>query len=97
MIKQHIKQAVQLLKENRLVSCISIIGTALSIAMVMVVVLLFQIQLSGYYPEYNRDRMLYIQGTEATSKNGTDNNNSTSQGKIGRIINGLFWRKRDFL
>ena len=84
MIKQHIKQAVQLLKENRLVSCISIIGTALSIAMVMVVVLLFQIQLSGYYPEYNRDRMLYIQGTEATSKNGTDNNRGGMSAEVVR-------------
>ena len=84
MIKQHIKQAVQLLKENRLVSCISIIGTALSIAMVMVVVLLFQIQLSGYYPEYNRDRMLYIQGTEATSKNETDNNRGNMSAEVVR-------------
>lgn len=84
MIKQHIKQAVQLLKENRLVSCISIIGTALSIAMVMVVVLLFQIQLSGYYPEYNRDRMLYIQGTEATSKNGTDTNRGGMSAEVVR-------------
>lgn len=84
MIKQHIKQAVQLLKENRLVSCISIIGTALSIAMVMVVVLLFQIQLSGYYPEYNRDRMLYIQGTEATSKNRTDNNRGNMSAEVVR-------------
>ncbi len=84
MIKQHIKQAVQLLKENRLVSCISIIGTALSIAMVMVVVLLFQIQLSGYYPEYNRDRMLYIQGTEAASKNGTDTNRGGMSAEVVR-------------
>lgn len=84
MIKQHIKQAVQLLKENRLVSCISIIGTALSIAMVMVVVLLFQIQLSGYYPEYNRDRMLYIQGTEATSKNGTNTNRGGMSAEVVR-------------
>ena len=88
MIKQHIKQAVQLLKENRLVSCISIIGTALSIAMVMVVVLLFQIQLSGYYPEYNRDRMLYIQGTEATSKNGTDTNRG---GKSAEVVRECFY------
>ncbi len=84
MIKQHIKQAVQLLKENRLVSCISIIGTALSIAMVMVVVLLFQIQLSGYYPEYNRDRMLYIQATEATSKNGNNNNRGSMSAEVVR-------------
>lgn len=43
MIKQYIKQSIQMLKENRLVSVISIAGTAISIAMIMVVVLVFQI------------------------------------------------------
>ena len=42
MIKQYIKQSIQMLKENRLVSVISIAGTAISIAMIMVVVLVFQ-------------------------------------------------------
>lgn len=79
MIKQYIKQAIQLLKENKLVSCISIIGTALSIAMVMVVVLLFQIQLNGYYPENNRDRMLYVQGTEATGESGNNRSGMSSE------------------
>lgn len=54
MIKQYIKQSIQMLKENRLVSVISIAGTAISIAMIMVVVLVFQIQfrqfLSGERP-----------------------------------------------
>lgn len=84
MIKQYIKQAIQLLKENKLVSCISIIGTALSIAMVMVVVLLFQIQLNGYYPENNRDRMLYVQGTEATGKSGNDTNRGAMSAEVVR-------------
>ena len=84
MIKQYIKQAIQLLKENKLVSCISIIGTALSIAMVMVVVLLFQIQLNGYYPENNRDRMLYVQGTEATGKSGNDTNRGAMSSEVVR-------------
>lgn len=84
MIKQYVKQAIQLLKENRLVSCISIIGTALSIAMVMVVVLLFQIQLSGYYPESNRDRMLYVQGTQAQSKSHQDNNKGSMSSEVVR-------------
>ena len=32
MIKQYIKQSIQMLKENRLVSVISIAGTAISIS-----------------------------------------------------------------
>ena len=37
MIKQYIKQSIQMLKENRLVSVISIAGTAISIARMMYV------------------------------------------------------------
>ena len=58
MLKQYIKQAFQMLKENRLVSTISITGTAISITMIMMVVLVLQIQVANYYPEEHRDRML---------------------------------------
>ena len=50
MLKQYIKQAFQILKENRLVSTISITGTAISITMIMMVVLVLQVQLVNYYP-----------------------------------------------
>ena len=43
MFRQYFKQAIQILKENRLTSVISILGTALSIAMILVVILQFQI------------------------------------------------------
>ena len=36
MFRQYFKQAIQILKENRLTSVISILGTALSIAMIPV-------------------------------------------------------------
>ena len=73
MIKQYVKQAVQMLKENRLVSVISIAGTAISIAMIMVVVLVFQIQFANFYPENDRDRMMYVDGgTEVQSSSGWD-------------------------
>lgn len=62
MFRQYFKQAIQMLKENRLTSVISILGTALSIAMILVVILQFQIKLVGFRPESNRDRMLYIMG-----------------------------------
>jgi len=57
------------MRENPLVSVISILGTALSIAMILVVVLTFQISNSGYPPESNRGRMLYVFGIFATSSN----------------------------
>ena len=51
MFRQYFKQAIQMLKENRLTSVISILGTALSIAMILVVILQFQIKLVGFRPE----------------------------------------------
>ena len=62
MFRQYFKQAIQMLKENRLTSVISILGTALSIAMILVVILQFQIKLVGFRPESNRDRMLLYHG-----------------------------------
>lgn len=80
MIKQYIKQAFGTLRETPLVSAISILGTALSIAMIMVVVLLFQIKLVGYSPESERGRMLYVYGTraESLSEKGGRNNGRAS-------------------
>lgn len=69
MIKQYLKQAIRILKDNRLVSVISITGTAISIAMIMIVVLVFQIQFASFYPEDKRDRMMYVEGTEVRSDN----------------------------
>lgn len=66
MLKQYIKMAIRMLKENSLVSTISILGTALSIAMIMVVILIYQVQLTGFPPESNRDRILYVLGTQLT-------------------------------
>lgn len=76
MIIQYFKQAWQLLRETPLVSTISIAGTALSIAMVMVVVLIYQIQLANYKPETNRDRMLYVYGTRVETKDGNGSRNN---------------------
>lgn len=72
MIKQYIKQALQMLKENRFVSTISIAGTAISIAMIMVVVLIFQIQVANFSPENHRDRMLYVPGVSVAGKQGNN-------------------------
>lgn len=68
MYKQYIKQAVQMLRENTLVSVISISGTALAIAMILVMVLVFQINSAGFAPESNRNRFLYVWGTEVSPK-----------------------------
>ena len=60
MYKQYIKQAIRQLKENKLLSFISIAGTAMAIAMIMVMVITQRIELEDYAPEVNRDRTLYV-------------------------------------
>ena len=60
MYKHYLKQMLQLFKENKLIGCISILGTALSICMIMVIVILYQMNTENMAPETGRDRMLYI-------------------------------------
>lgn len=84
MHKQHLKQALQSIRENPLVSSISIAGTALSIAMIMVVVMIFQIKSANYPPETKRDRMLYVQGTQVTAKSETSRNRGNMSSEVVR-------------
>lgn len=78
MILHYFKQAIQMLKENPLVNTISILGTALSIAMIMVVILVIQVKVAEYTPESYRNNMLYVLGTQAKSDKGNDNNSQMS-------------------
>lgn len=68
MIKQYIKQAFRLLSENKLLSAISIIGTALAICMIMVIVILYVVNTTGFRPEVNRDKTYYFSDVQALSK-----------------------------
>lgn len=48
MIKQYFKQSLVLLQQNKLLSVIAIIGTALAIAMIMCIVLIYQARTANY-------------------------------------------------
>lgn len=76
----YMRQAWALLKANKLLTAVSLLGTALSIAMVMVVILVFQVRLASFYPEYHRDRMLYqINGAVVNYPNGGNSQGQFSQ------------------
>lgn len=60
MYKVYLKQALHILKEGKLISIISIAGTALAITMVMVMVMMQEIKVANVAPEVNRDRTLYV-------------------------------------
>lgn len=58
MIKLYLKQAWQLLKQNKLFSTVYILGTALGIAMTMTLVIIYYVKMAPVYPEGNRNRTL---------------------------------------
>lgn len=75
MIKQYFIQSLNLIRQNRLLSTISIIGTALAIAMIMCIVLIYESKVANYEPEVNRDRTLMVGGITATGKEDSGWNN----------------------
>lgn len=60
MIKHYIKQAWQLLKQNKLFSTVYIVGTGMAIAMMMTLAIIYYIKIAPVYPEVNRDRTLTV-------------------------------------
>ena len=54
------KQAWNLMKQNKLFTGIYITGTGLSIALVMTLFIIFYVKFAPIYPEYNRNRILTI-------------------------------------
>lgn len=80
MIKLYFKQAFHLLKENKQLSSISIIGTALAIAMIMVIVITLRATIAPFAPETHRDRMLIFRFAGLQNKS---NVNWQSNGPIG--------------
>ena len=80
MIKQYFKQSWQLIKDNPVLSTISILGTALAICMIMVMVMSHQVKNAPYPPETNRNRMLYVKWMASREKGTTG---GSSNGRMG--------------
>lgn len=70
----HLKQAWELLKQNKLFSMLYIVGTGLSIAMTMVIAIVYYVRLAPVYPEINRSRTLVVK----SAKMMKEGNNSSS-------------------
>lgn len=77
MYKQYFKQALRQIKENKLLSFVSIFGTAFAIAMIMAMVIVQRIEVDNFSPEANRNRTLYVKwmttywnGDQSWSSNG---------------------------
>jgi putative ABC transport system permease protein len=70
------KQIFNELKQQPLVSAITAIGTALSIFLIMVVVMLQQVKVADFAPESNRSRMLHYKMGSITHVNWGDANSN---------------------
>lgn len=79
MIKQYFKQAIWHLRENPVISWISILGTALSICMIMVIVIIIQTRIADCEPEINRSRSLYIPNMSYRAKGNTKGGSANSR------------------
>lgn len=76
MIKQYYKQALAQLRQHPLISIIGIVGTALSIFLIMLVVMMQQVKVAPFSPESNRNRFLHVHYMSISHKdwgNGTSN------------------------
>jgi len=58
--KIYFKQAIEMLKQNKFISIITIIGTALAIMMIMVIIVTESIKNTSTPPELNRNRTMYL-------------------------------------
>lgn len=90
MIKQYFKQALAQLRQHPLISVISIAGTALSIFLIMLVVMLQQVKVAPFSPESNRDRFLHVHYMSISHKDwgdGTSNGPMSVCGQRVRYIN----------
>lgn len=79
MIKHYFKQALAQLRQHPLISVISIAGTALSIFLIMLVVMLQQVKVAPFSPESNRDRFLHVHYMSISHKDWGD---GTSNGPM---------------
>ena len=74
MYKVYLKQAWQMLKEDKVISAITVLGTALAITIIMVIILTERIKTTNIGPEVNRERTMYIRYYKEQSKNAVNIN-----------------------
>ena len=73
MLKNYFKQAWTLMRQNRLFTGIYVVGTGLSIALVMTLFIIFYVKFGPVYPEYNRDRTLVLKPLKLYPKGKPEN------------------------
>ena len=78
MIKQYFQQAWAQLRQQPLISMVNVAGTALSIFLIMLVVMVQQVDVEPFAPESKRDRMLYYTYTSVRNERMWGANDSSN-------------------
>ncbi len=89
MIRQHLRQAWTMMKQQRLFTGIYIAGTALSVTMIMITFAVLYIKFAPLYPEENRERTLHIRNITAITNHQEDGEQKYTHScspKLGEII-----------
>lgn len=92
MLKNYFKQARTLMRQNRLFTGIYVVGTGLSIALVMTLFIIFYVKFGPVYPEYNRDRTLVLKPLKRYPKGKPENwtiNGGVAYYVVDRMLPGL--------
>lgn len=76
MLRLYFQQALFHLRENPIITWVSILGTALSICMIMVLVITFQVRIVDCEPEVNRSRSLYVSAMSVRNKGDYKNSSN---------------------
>ncbi|MEL5896237.1 FtsX-like permease family protein [Bacteroides sp. GD17] len=82
MIRLYFQQALYHLRENPIITWVSVIGTALAICMIMVLVITLQVRIVDCEPEVNRSRTLYVSAMSARDKGDTSGYSSNARMSI---------------
>ena len=76
MFKQYFQQAWGQLRQQPLISLVNVAGTALSIFLIMLVVMMQQVKVAPFAPESNRDRFLHVRCGSITNEEWGEGNSS---------------------
>lgn len=85
MYRIYFKQAWTLIRQEKLFSLIYIVGTGLSVAMVMVLSIIFYVRIANVYPEANRSRTLVVKSAQMKAK--IEGEGSSSSALSEKLIN----------
>lgn len=77
-MKKQIKQILYDMRTQPLIAWVTVIGTALSIFLIMTVVMIESVSVMSFSPESNRDRMLYGMYVHINKPNGSGGSGSMS-------------------